>query len=211
MRFIYGVVFALALAIGAGIAAVYTGAMPANADSKPSFLEKWMARTSLHATIARDAKGLTNPLQSTNENLSDGVKIYAANCAVCHGASDAKPSNIAQGLNIEAPQLAKDGVTDDPVVVSYWKIKHGIRFTGMPAFAKTLTDEQIWQVSMFVAQMDKLPPTVDSEWKAVPSAATPADASAAGATSSSSAPAPAASSAPAAESPAPAAAESSSP
>ena len=65
-------------------------------------------------------------------------------------------------------------MTDDPVAVSYWKIKHGIRFTAMPSFAATLTDDQIWQLSMFVAQMDKLPPDVDAEWKAVPSAATTA-------------------------------------
>jgi len=171
MRFIYGFVFALALLAGAVIAAVKTGEMPANADSKASFLEKWVARTALEATIQRDSKGLKNPLQPTSENLSAGVKLYAENCAVCHGASDGKPSNLAQGFSIGAPQLAKDGVTDDPVSVSYWKIKHGIRFTAMPAFTTTLTDEQIWQLAMFVATMDKLPPDVDSEWKAVPSAA----------------------------------------
>jgi mono/diheme cytochrome c family protein len=171
MRFIYGFVFALALLAGAVIAAVKTGEMPANADSKASFLEKWVARTSLEATIQRDSKGLKNPLQPTSENLSAGVKLYAENCAVCHGASDGKPSNMAQGFSIGAPQLAKDGVTDDPVTESYWKIKHGIRFTAMPAFTTTLTDEQIWQLAMFVATMDKLPPDVDSEWKAVPSAA----------------------------------------
>jgi mono/diheme cytochrome c family protein len=171
MRFIYGFVFALALLAGAVIAAVKTGEMPANADSKASFLEKWVARTALEATIQRDSKGLKNPLQPTSENLSAGVNLYAENCAVCHGASDGKPSNLAQGFSIGAPQLAKDGVTDDPVSVSYWKIKHGIRFTAMPAFTTTLTDEQIWQLAMFVATMDKLPPDVDSEWKAVPSAA----------------------------------------
>ena len=174
MRFIYGFVFALALLGGAVFAAVKTGSIPANADSKPSFLEKWVAKTSLHATIARDTKDLNDPLQPTNDNLSAGVKLYAANCAVCHGAADGKPSNLAQGFSIEAPQLAKDGVTDDPVAVSYWKIKHGIRFTAMPSFAATLTDDQIWQLSMFVAHMDKLPPDVDAEWKAVPSAATTA-------------------------------------
>jgi len=29
---------------------------------------------------------------------------------------------------IEAPQLAKDGVEDDPKAVSFWKVKHRIRF-----------------------------------------------------------------------------------
>jgi len=46
-----------------------------------------------------------------------------------------KPSNLAQSFYIEAPQLAKDGVEDDPEAVSFWKVKHGTRFTAMPSFA----------------------------------------------------------------------------
>jgi mono/diheme cytochrome c family protein len=174
VRFIYGFVFAIALLAGACIAAVYSGAVPGNADSKPSGIERWLARTSLHATINRDVAGLTNPLQATDDNLTAGAKLYGENCAVCHGASDGNPSKLAQGFNIAAPQLAKDGVTDDPVTVSYWKIKHGIRFSAMPAFTKTLTDEQIWQVSMFVAKMDQLPPGAQAAWKALPSQSTDA-------------------------------------
>jgi mono/diheme cytochrome c family protein len=175
MRFIYGAVFALALIVSAGVAAIYTGAMPGNADSKPSWIERWMAKTSLHATMNRETKGLTNPLQPSDDDLKAGIHLYAQNCAVCHGASDGKPSKLAQGFNVKAPQLAEDGVEDDPDAVTFWKIKHGIRFTAMPAFGTTLTDEQIWQIASFVKRMDKLSPDVASEWKAVASAAaTPA-------------------------------------
>jgi thiosulfate dehydrogenase len=80
----------------------------------------------------------------------------------------------SSGFYIEAPQLAKDGVEDDPEAVSFWKVKHGIRFTAMPSFAPTLEDEQIWKIAMFVKRTDKLPPAVEAERKKVPSvAATP--------------------------------------
>jgi mono/diheme cytochrome c family protein len=118
----------------------------------------------LNAALERDTKGLTNPVQPSDENLIIGVHLYAENCAICRGASDAKPSNPAQGFYIEAPQLAKDGVEDDPGAVSFWKVKHGIRFTAMPSFAPALQDEQIWKIAMFLKQMDKLPPAVDAEW-----------------------------------------------
>ena len=110
--------------------------------------------------------------QPSSQATITGVRLYAENCAICHGASDAKPSNPAQGFYIEAPQLAKDGVEDDPEAVSFWKVKHGIRFTAMPSFAATLHDEDIWKIAMFLRQMDNLPPAVDAEWKKVPSAAT---------------------------------------
>ena len=148
--------------------------VPANADSKPAALESWVANTALEAALKRDTEGLRNPIQPSEENLITGVHLYAANCAICHGASDAKPSNPAQGFYVEAPQLAKDGVEDDPEAVSFWTVKHGIRFTAMPSFSSTLQDEEIWKIAMFLKQMDKLPPAVDAEWKRVPSvAATP--------------------------------------
>jgi mono/diheme cytochrome c family protein len=168
--FLNGIVFTLAFLVAAGFVAVQFGVMPANADAKPSPLERWMASRSLHAAIDRDTKNLQNPLPLSDANLTDGVHLYASNCAVCHGAADAKPSKLAQGFYIAAPLLAKHGVEDDPVAESYWKIAHGIRFTAMPAFGSTLSDDDMWKIAMFVSKMDHLPPAVDSVWKAVPSA-----------------------------------------
>jgi thiosulfate dehydrogenase len=173
--FFLGVIFTLAVLAGVGYFAVKAGIVPANADSKPATLESWVANTAMHAAIERDTKALSNPIQPSDENLITGVHLYADNCAICHGASDAKPSNLAQGFYIEAPQLAKDGVEDDPEAASFWTVKHGIRFTAMPSFTTTLKDEEIWKIAMFLKQMDKLPPAVDAEWKKVPGvAATPA-------------------------------------
>src|SRR5271166_3778433 len=171
MRFLRGFIFAFALLAGAAIAAVYTGIVPSSADNKPSFVEHWLARTALKAAIARETKGLSSPVQPTDENLTAAVKLYGENCAMCHGTSDGEPSRIARGFNVKSPQLAKDGVEDDPVEVSYWKIKHGIRFTAMPSFDAALPDEQIWQLATLVSKMDKLPPGALAAWKALPSSA----------------------------------------
>src|SRR5277367_3063267 len=93
------------------------------------------------------------------------------------------PSAASQGMFPHAPQLftAKETVTDDPVGVTYWKVKNGIRLTGMPSFQKALSDQQMWQVSALMASADKLPPDV---LRSLLPAAAPADAtsSAAGAT-----------------------------
>ena len=156
------VVLGLAAYIG-----VEAGMMPANADAKPSKLERWAARRSLSATIARNASTALPPIAPTDSNLIAGIKLYAANCAVCHGASDAKPSNIASGLYQRPPQLAKNGVEDDPEGVTFWKIEHGIRFTGMPSFGKTLDNLQRGRLTLFLKHMDSLPPAPERAWKAV--------------------------------------------
>jgi thiosulfate dehydrogenase len=54
-------------------------------------------------------------------------------------------------------------VTDDPPGETYWKVAGGIRMTGMPGFDKSLSTTQMWQVSLLLANADKLPqPVKDS-------------------------------------------------
>lgn len=180
-KLVVSVQFLKGLAVGAGatvLSALLTGYLfldlglvPANADAKPPALEKWAARKSLRATIAREAPRGPNPVELNDANLAAGVRLYAANCAVCHGAADGEASNVAKGLYQRAPQLAKHGVTDDEEGETYWKIFHGIRLTGMPAYRATLSETQMWQVALFLKHMDALTPAAEMAWKAVPSQA----------------------------------------
>ena len=166
---VVGIIATLAVIVLLGLVAVELGLVPANADAKPSTIERWAARTSLRATVARLAPRTPNPVPLTDANLISGIKLYAADCVVFHGASDAKQSNVAAGLYQRPPQLAKDGVEDDPEGATYWKVDHGIRLTGMPSFGHTLNDTQIWQLALFLKHMDSLPPGPERAWKAVKS------------------------------------------
>lgn len=167
--FVGGIVFTLVAAGIGGYFLVKSGLIPANADAKPGWLETWMARTSLDATLGRDAPKVANPIAPTEENLLEGVRLFAQNCAVCHGSAKgaASPSPIAKGLYQKPPQLATDGVEDDPEGESFWKIQHGIRLTGMPSFAASLSDTQIWTLALFLKHMDKLPPAAQQAWMQV--------------------------------------------
>jgi mono/diheme cytochrome c family protein len=164
---IAGIILTVVATAVAGYVIIRTGTMPANADERPPRFEVWAAKTSLHATLRRSAPRTTNPLAETGENLAAGIKLYAQNCAVCHGDASAKPTNVANGLYQKPPQLGKDGVEDDPDGVTYWKLVHGIRWTGMPAFGKSLNETQIWQLTLFLKNMDKLPPQANRLWHAV--------------------------------------------
>jgi mono/diheme cytochrome c family protein len=164
-----GVVLALALLVAAAFVLIESGYIPANADAPPSRLETWIASTSLNATLNSEAPKEPNPVALTDENLLAGVHLFAQNCAVCHGDSKGLPaaSPIAKGLYQKPPQMATNGVEDDPEGVSFWKIKHGIRLTGMPSFSSTLSDKEIWTLALFLKHMDKLPPAAQQPWEAV--------------------------------------------
>lgn len=56
------------------------------------------------------------------------------------------------------------GVSDDPAGETFWKVKNGIRLTGMPSYADLLSEQQMWQVSMLLKTADKpLPSEVYAE------------------------------------------------
>src|SRR5579864_8074463 len=167
--FIIGVVAAILVALVGAYALLQSGLIPANADAKPGGLELWAAGTSLDAALRRQAPTGANPVPFTSANLLAGITLYGQHCAICHGtaAGDSSASPVARGLYPAPPQLATDGVEDDPEGNSYWKIKHGIRLTGMPAWGSSLNDQQIWTLALFLKHMDKLPPDAQQAWSKV--------------------------------------------
>jgi mono/diheme cytochrome c family protein len=167
--FVWGVVLTILAAVGGGYAVLRAGLIPANADAKPGWFETWATGTSLDATLAREAPKGANPVPLTDANLVAGIDLYGQHCAICHGTAkgEASASPIAKGEYPAPPQLATNGVEDDPEGYSFWIIAHGIRWTGMPAWRGTLNDEQIWTLALFLKNMDKLPPAAEQAWKNV--------------------------------------------
>ena len=167
--FLVGVLATIVVAAVCGYIALRNGLVPANADGEPGWLEIWAANTSLDATLDREAPKGPNPVALTDDNLAAGVELYGRHCAVCHGTAQgaASASAVAKGLYPQPPQLATDGVEDDPEGFSFWKIKHGIRWTGMPSWGTSLSDEQIWTLALFLKHMDKLPSGVQQVWQKV--------------------------------------------
>lgn len=203
--FFLGVIVTI-LAAAAGLYVLLArGAIPAGADSGPLPLERWAARLSLRATLAEDAPKTPNPVPLTDASLIAGIQLFGQHCAVCHGtaAGDASASPIAKGEYPRPPQLATDGVEDDPMGWTYWKIDHGIRWTGMPSWKATLSDQQMWTLALFLKNMSKLTPAAEQAWQAVTNSPSPSGAPTAPGSSSapSAPPGPGGSSAPGGSSP----------
>ena len=100
------------------------------------------------------------PIPASDENLNAGAGIYEDKCEVCHGTR-AEASAIGRTMFPAAPQLwvkkksGAVGVSNDPVGNIYWKVKNGVRLTGMPAYGKILSETQMWQVTLFLSRADK--------------------------------------------------------
>ena len=164
--FLGGVVAALVVVALVVFAAIKTGAVPAAADGPLMAGERWAAHTALNATTAREAPKPPYPYTQTDADIAQGAKLYVQNCAVCHGTANSTPNAIGRGLGVRPPQFNKHDVMDDPEGVTYWKIEHGIRFTGMPAYHPALDEKSIWQLTYFMKRTpDHLPTEAKSIWE----------------------------------------------
>ena len=155
-RFLFGVVIGVLLIVFCAWIYFSFGFAPVATASGPMPFEKWIARVALKHVIDREAPK-SAPVEPNEATYQAGVGTYREQCAVCHGLPGQPEDAVAKGEFPHPPQLFKGkGVTDDPAGETYWKVANGIRLTGMPAYKNSLTQDQIWQVSLLLANADKL-------------------------------------------------------
>lgn len=158
--FILGLIVGIVLLPAAAFLYIWFGYAPVATAAPALPLERTLAALALHVRIDKEAPK-DSPVPPTEPNLLAGAKIYREYCAVCHGTASEPRTATGKGMFPRPPALLEGtGVTDDPVGETYWKAANGIRLTGMPAYRGSLSDEQLWQVSQFLANADKLPPSV---------------------------------------------------
>ncbi len=159
-KFLAGVIVTLICIIGGAYVYFARGYAPVATASAPMPFEKKMASLALHARMEKEMPG-TVPIEANEANYLAGARAYLTNCAVCHGAPGQEKTAIARGEFPPPPELFHGtGVTDDPPNETYWKVANGIRLTGMPGFDKSLSQTEMWQISILLANADKLPKSV---------------------------------------------------
>jgi thiosulfate dehydrogenase len=174
-RFLVGLIVGLLIFPMVVIGYLMLGLAPAASTAPPMPFERFIAGTALQKRISREAP--KRELSTfTTQDLVAGAEVYRKNCAMCHGGYQRPAPPIAKGMYPEAPQLlTPEGmVTDDPVGVTYWKVRNGIRLSGMPSFATILSDQEKWDVSALLARANMLPPQAQESLKTDTQAATAA-------------------------------------
>jgi thiosulfate dehydrogenase len=172
-NFILGIVITIVALLIGGLGLALLGFLPTRANSTPPAMESHIAMSALDNSVDRHAPRLNNPVPPTDENLIDGMKSYTMNCAGCHGGLDRKPADFGHSFYPPAPDLILDP-PDDPEWHVFYVVRNGVRYTGMPAWDKTLSEPDMWKITAFLTRIDKLPPAVQDYWKKSTGAAPPA-------------------------------------
>jgi len=92
------------------------------------------------------AAAMTNPYSGNASAAAGGKKLYAQNCAQCHG-------NSLQGMG-PAPALESSSVKSAKPGELFWFITNGNLNNGMPGWSN-LPKQQRWQIVTFLESKNK--------------------------------------------------------
>lgn len=153
MRFLAAIGLLAILAALAGAVYFFGGFYNVAASSEdPGFVD-WALVNVRKASIDRHARA-TPPIKLDDPQvIQAGARNFAElGCANCHGAPGVDWAKFSEGLNPGPPDL-KDVAGFEPAKL-FWVIKHGIRMTAMPSFAKIeVPDEKMWQLVAFIKKL----------------------------------------------------------
>ncbi len=157
--FLLGFLFAF-VALAGGLAWYLKYGHPPVATADPAFpQEAAIVHIPLNARIDREMQ--KPPFGTSEDTFEAGAKLYTSSCASCHG-TPGHDSPYAKYMYPTAPQLWKKhahggvvGVSDDEPGETYWKIKNGIRLTGMPSYEHLYSETQMWQVALLLKNADQ--------------------------------------------------------
>lgn len=162
--FLLGVVATLLVVVLGAFLYLRMGYLDMRADAAPSRFESQWAMRFLDASVDRRAPDQTSPIEASDANLIEGIKLYKTHCAMCHGAPGHPEKSFGHPFNPPAPQFMEEA-PDMSEGENDYIIQHGVRWTGMPAWGATLSDKQIWTLTTFLSHMEKLPPDAEQEWQ----------------------------------------------
>jgi mono/diheme cytochrome c family protein len=99
------------------------------------------ATRSLIERAAASQSAKPNPLANSEEARLAGAKLYARECAYCHG--------VHREGGTKAPPLVQSEVLEAAPGTLFWILRNGSLHRGMPSFAH-LPEPTRWQIVTFL-------------------------------------------------------------
>ncbi len=110
---------------------------------------------------AFDITQVAEPWVSSEEIIAYGQKLYATNCAMCHGAEGKGDGPAGQGLNPRPRNLVEGKWTQGGGVINHYKVlTNGIPGTSMASYAHFKPADR-WAMVHFIESITQNKSNVD--------------------------------------------------
>jgi cytochrome c553 len=146
----------LATVIGAGAALVaVSGVVPIRASSGHWWITSKLLDFAKLQSVRTHSLGLDAP-PLDDALLLRGAGHYAVGCEPCHGGPGKDVPAVMTAMTPPPPALTGEHVTRWTPEQLFTIVKHGIKFTGMPAWSAQRRDDEVWAVVAFLRVMPML-------------------------------------------------------
>jgi plastocyanin len=148
----------LVLVVLAAIPVAIVAVRGLSADTPPGRIETAVARRLVWLSIPLAARRATSPLADQPAATKAGAEHFDEHCATCHGRDGRGKSGFGPAMYPPVPDLSSRDIQAFSDGALFSIIQHGVRWTGMPAFASSHTPEETWQLVAFIRQLPRSAP-----------------------------------------------------
>ena len=138
-----------------GVLFVAAGLMPIAASAGHWPITRVFLKFTMRSAVRTQTLGMDVPPLDEPVLVLKGAGHYATGCLPCHGAPGQPRSLIVQQMVPEPPYLP-------PVIPElapeelFWVVKHGIKYTAMPAWVAQQRDDEVWAMVAFLRRLPEL-------------------------------------------------------
>jgi cytochrome c553 len=158
MRLTWGRLLGLATGVlVAGMLFAWSGLLNIAASSGHWAITDWFLHYVMRQSVETHSMGIEAPLLDDPVLIHRGAGHYATGCAPCHGAAGQARSAVARAMTPPPPFLPEKVHEWEPSEL-FWIVRHGVKFTGMPAWAAPERSDEVWAMVAFLLQLPTLAP-----------------------------------------------------
>jgi cytochrome c553 len=148
----------LVAVLGLGVLLVaWSGIYSVAASEGHWALTRWFLAFGMRNSVETHTLGVDPPPLDDPALILRGAGHYQGGCAACHGAPGEARNPIVRSMLPEPPYLVEQVRTWDPDEL-FWIVKHGLKYTGMPAWVAQRRDDEVWAVVAFLRRLPDLSP-----------------------------------------------------
>lgn len=145
------------LAAAAGLLFAWSGIYNVAATAGHMPWTRWLLEFGMRNSVALRAHLVEEPPPFDPAREERGAGHYHGGCAFCHGAPGVAATPVTSRMMPPPPDLAGK-VSDWSDKELFRIVKHGLKYTGMPAWPALERDDEVWAVVAFLRRLPRLGP-----------------------------------------------------
>jgi cytochrome c553 len=143
---------ALAVLPFTAVLVAWIGFFNVGASSGHWKITEWFLHFAMRSAVRTYALAVEVPDELPHHAIQPAAGHFARGCAICHGAPG-EPQSPAVDLMLPRPPHLADKIDEWTDAELFRIVKHGVRFTGMPAWPVQTRDDEVWAMVAFLREL----------------------------------------------------------